>query len=472
MTSRVIFIHPHISMELQYGTRYRWAGAVLPPLGILYIAAVLERAGHEVRVVDANARNMGIAEVVEQVKAFDPHVVGLTGTTLSFESNARIADAIKAWNPNLPIVMGGVHAQGAPETCLEVASIDYVIPGEGEYVMLEFVECLERGDDLTGVKGVVMRREGKVIDTGPGRLVENLDDLPFPARHLLHDMSVYHQKSIAYRVKPHTTMFTQRGCPFQCVFCSSSKQFRDVFNKRVRAHSVAYIREEIRHLQSNYGIKEIYFADDTFNLKQTRVTQICDMILEEFPGLKWSCNFEAKYFDDDVLKHMRKAGCWLVQMGVETGNAEIMKTIQKGIDLDEVRRAAAAAERTGMVVKASFILGNPGETRETIEETIRFAESLPVHYITFTMMAPLPGTYFWQNADEYGTFDRSSYDKFSMSNAAFVPFGLDADYLREKQIEGHKRVYLRLSMIKRHLKLIRSPADLIRYARGAMAVLI
>jgi hypothetical protein len=183
-------------------------------------------------------------------------------------------------------------------------------------------------------------------------------------------------------------------------------------------------------------------------------------------------NFEANICDEHLLRHMREAGCWLIQMGVETGNPEVMKVIDKGITVEQVRITTEMAARLGFAIKTSFILGNPTETRETVEETIQFAKSLPVHYVTFSMMAPLPGTYFWKTADQYGVFDRTAYDKFSMVSAAFVPKGLNADFLKKKQQEAHRRVYLNVGMVGRHLKMISSFEDMVRYAKGAATLLL
>lgn len=470
MSSNILLIHPYVPMQLQYGTRYRWAGAVLPPLGILYIAGVLERAGYQVSVFDANALALEAPAVLEHVRQTNPDVIGLTGTTLAFGEVLRIAQLIKDWNSAVPIVLGGFHAQGTPNTCAAYKEIDYVIPGEGEFTFLKLVRALENNDDINTVPGIYYKKNGQVINTGDGELVSNLDDLPFPARHLLPDLRTYHQKAFGYRVMPNTSIFTQRGCPFKCVFCSSSLQFRETFNMRVRAHSVDYVRAEIQELVDRWGIREIYFADDTFNLKKKRVYEMCDMFRTHFPKMLWSCNFEVNIADEDLLRTMKKAGCWLIQIGAETGDAEIMERIQKGITLEQLQRVTKMASDLGMAVKASFILGNPGDTRETIEKTIRFAESLPIHYITFGMMAPLPGSYFWDMAETYGTFDKGSFDKFSMVSANYVPHGLTADYLREKQREAHQRVYLRFTMAKRHLHLIRSLSDFKRYTLGAISL--
>lgn len=470
MASKILLVHPHIAMELQYGTKYQWAGAVLPPLGILYVAGVLEKEGFDVEVLDANADEVNAEGVVKFVGEKNPMILGMTGTSLSFGENIKIATQIKELHPDITIVLGGVHAQGDPKGALSYGCFDFVVPDEGEITMLDLARTLESGGDVENVKGLFYYKDGEPYSTGKGELVDDLDELPFPARHLLGDITRYHQKAFGYRYKPHTTMFTQRGCPFRCVFCSSSKQFREIFDKKIRAHSVDYVRREIQHLQDNWGIREIYFADDTFNLKKKRVHELCDMIIEHFPKLKWSCNFEANICDEELIDHMRRAGCWLIQMGVETGNAEIMKTIDKGITLEQVRLATDMAARAGMAIKTSFIIGNPGETKETIAETIQFAKSLPVHYVTFSMMAPLPGTYFWQNANDYGDFDRTAYDKFSMVSAAFTPTGLESDYLKNKQQEAHREVYLNVGMVKRHLGFIRSLEDIVRYTKGAASL--
>ncbi len=333
------------------------------------------------------------------------------------------------------------------------------------------MRAIENGGDIDSVGGVFFKREEEIINTGPGELVENLDDLPFPARHLLHDMSVYHQKAFAYRKSPNTSIFTQRGCPFGCVFCSSSQQFRTLFDKKVRTHSVDYVRREIEELVTRYNIKEIYFADDTFNLFEERVFEMCDMIRTHFPKLVWSCNFEANIASKKLMRTLKDSGCWLIQIGVETGNDEIMKEIKKGIKVEQVRSVCKMAYDVGLAMKTSFILGNPGETEETVEETISFAESLPAHYITFSLMAPLPGTPLWDTADEFGEFSRVAYDKFSMVGANFVPKGLTSEFLHRKQQEAHKRVFLRPTMIRRHLPFIKSFRDMWRYTQGFISMI-
>jgi anaerobic magnesium-protoporphyrin IX monomethyl ester cyclase len=471
MSSKILLVHPYVPMSLQYGTRYHWAGAVLPPLGILYVAGVLEQEGYEVHILDANAQAMETAAVLEHVKQLKPDVMGMTGTSLSYTENLRIAEGIKAWMPDLPIVLGGVHAQGLPEACAATGLFDYVIPGEGELTFLKLVKALENGNSVEPVGGIYFMKDGEVINTGAGELVENLDDLPFPARHLLHDMNSYHQKAFAYRKMPNTSIFTQRGCPFGCIFCSSSQQFRTLFDKKVRAHSVDYVRREIEELVNRWGVREVYFADDTFNLLEDRVFEICDMFQTHFPNLTWSCNFEANIASKKMMKALKDAGCWLIQIGVETGNEEVMKTIKKGIKLEQVSRVCEMAAKEGLAIKTSFILGNPSETRETVEETIQFAESLPAHYITFSLMAPLPGSPFWDTAGDYGEFDKTAFDKFSMVGSNFIPNGLTSEFLQQKQKEAHKRVFLRPKMIKRHLPFIKSPRDLFRYTLGFASML-
>ncbi|MBF0143487.1 MAG: cobalamin-dependent protein [Magnetococcales bacterium] len=472
MAASIVLVHPHVSLELQYGSRYRWAGAVLPPLGILYIAGVLEKNGYRVAVIDANALRLEAHQVIERVKALNPDVVGLTGTSLSFPENVKIARLLRAWRAEVPIVLGGVHAQGDPEGSARTGAFDYVIPGEGEVTFLELVRVLESRGEVETVPGLVYPRGEEIVNSGPGRLVENLDDLPFPARHLLHDLTAYHQKAFGFRLSPHTTLFTQRGCPFQCIFCSSSKQFRSVFNSRVRAHSMEYLREEIGLLRRQWGIRELYLSDDTFNLKRSRVAAFCAMMRTHFPGMLWSCNFEANILGEEMLREMKASGCWLIQVGVETGNAEIMKEIHKGVTIEQYRELTEMAHRLGLAIKVSFILGNPRESEATVEESIRFAESLPVHYITFGMMAPLPGSFFWETAPRFGTVDYESFDRFSMVGANFVPTGLTREFLQKKQKEAHRRVYFRLGMMRRHLKLIRSPSDVVRYAQGVMTLLL
>jgi len=299
----------------------------------------------------------------------------------------------------------------------------------------------------------------------PRQPIKDLDSLPFPARHLLPPLDIYKPKAIMYKKLPSTQIFTSRGCPYQCVFCQNP------FGRRVRYHSPEYVVSEIEHLTKDYGIRDIVINDDTFTVNKERVHEICDLIDRRNIDIKWSCNVRVDCVDLPLLKRMKGAGCWLIMPGLESGNDGILKTLKKGITVEQGRNVCRWARQVGLWIKPSFIIGNPLETENSIEDTIEFAVSLKTHYPSFALMTPLPGAELWETAEQYGVFDRSDLAKLTPSqNACFVPYGLCADYLIRKQKEAFRRCYLNLGMIIRHLKGISSFEDVRKMSHAAMAI--
>jgi len=460
----IVLVNPLVDKAKIYG-RYHKLGGALPPLGLAYIAAVLLKNGHEVKIIDANVLGLSDDAVVSQVKSLDPDMIGLTATTLSHFSATELALAFKESGIGCPIVLGGPHVLGMEHESLREPCFDYAISGEGEQTMLELANAVLKHAPVEAIKGLVHRNGSTITYNGDRGPIPDLDQLPFPARHLLPDLNLYRPKAISYKRLPSTHLFTSRGCPYKCIFC------RTAFGRDVRFHNYQYTIAEIQHLISDFGIKEFIINDDTFILDRTRVLAFCQSIKEMNIDITWSCNIRANLVDRELLIKMKEAGCWEVAIGLESGNQQILNSLKKGITLEQGRKACQLAYEAGLYVRPSFILGSPGETHETIEQTIDFAKSLPVHYPTFSLMTPFPGTEIWERADEWGVFDRQNLSKLSLSTtASFVPHGLSAAYLEQCIKLAYKRTYFRPSMVARHLSKIRSFSDIHKLLRGAVAL--
>lgn len=464
---KILLINPLIDPERAYGLRFKKMGAVLPPLGLCYLAAVLEKR-HEVRILDANMLNLTNLDIVRRARRFAPYVVGLYATTLGINIAEDLARGLKESLPEVRIVIGGPHISGYGKKTLACGHFDYGILNEGEYPFLKLVEAIERdARDLSGIESLVYF-EGKEIRANTVHSpVENLDDLPFPARHLLPEFGRYHPKMMLSRQQPATHILTSRGCPYRCIFCQTP------FGKKVRFHSPGYVVEEVKHLVADFGIREIKINDDTFNLDTDRVYRICDGFRKEGLDLSWSCNIRIDRVKDAAFfKRLKAAGCWLIRPGFESSDPKILRTLKKGITVDLIERTCRWAREAGLMIQASFIIGNPYETEETIRKTIAFVRSLPIHYPTFSIMTPFPGTELWDRAASYGTFTYGSFSDLALAhNPTFVPHGLSKELMVRYHRKAYLQAYLHPKMIFRHLKTVRGLHDLKKLYHASRSLL-
>ena len=451
---KVVFINPLVDRHKIYG-RFHKIGGLMPPLGVAYIAAMLEKHGYAPAILDANALQLEPTEAAEAALRLKPDLIGVTCTTASYYAGREFARKLKELAPDLPICIGGPHVLGSEKIVLDDDLCwDYVISGEGEYSTLDLIQTLENGGDLSQVKGLSYRDNGQPRVNPEREMAQNLDELPFPARHLLPPIDTYRLKAIDYRRLPSTQMLTSRGCPYRCIFCRTS------FGKTTRFHSPEYVVAEIEHLMREYGVREVKINDDTFIVSRDRVMKICQLIIDKKLDILWSCNVRSNLVDRELLLAMKKAGCWGVAVGLESASDEILKALKKGATVAQGIKACKLAYELGFSVRPSFIIGSPLETEETIEATIRLARDLPTHFPVFTLMTPFPGTEMWETANTFGTFDGSDFNKLLVGRrASFIPKGLTAEYLEKKCREAYFRTYLTPGMIWRHLKRVRSYRD-------------
>lgn len=452
---KLVFINPLVDRHKIYG-RFHKIGGLMPPLGLAYVAAMLEKHGHAVSILDANVLQLEPQAAAAEALKSRPDMVGITATTASYYAGREVAQSLKALSPQTPVCIGGPHVLGSELTVLnDDPCWDYIVSGEGELTSLELVRALESGGDLSQVLGLSFRKGDQPVVNPERALIEDLDELPFPARHLLPPMERYRPKAVDYRRLPATQMLTSRGCPYRCIFCRTS------FGKQTRFHSPEYVVAEIESLMRDFGVREVKINDDTFIVSRQRVMRICELIIAKKLDIVWSCNVRANLVDRELLLAMKQAGCWGVAVGLESASDEILVALKKGATVEQGINACNLAYELGFSVRPSFIIGSPLETEETIEATIRLACSLPVHFPSFTLMTPFPGTEMWETANQYGAFDGSDFSRLLVgSKASFVPKGLTADYLELKCREAYRRAYLNPGMILRHLRRVRSFRDL------------
>jgi radical SAM superfamily enzyme YgiQ (UPF0313 family) len=369
---------------------------------LLYVAAVLEREKHVVRVLDTQL-NENATKVAEDVALLRPDIIGITATTPQITLALAIAGEIKK-RLKVPVVLGGVHPTVMPEETLGFDSVDFVVLGEGEETMPELCRRIQDGESVSEVKGIGYKRHGKLRFTSIRPLIEELDDVPFPARHHLRSRWYFAPPRMrGVWTKSTATIITSRGCPFQCLFCSSHL----MFGRRVRRRSPENVVEELEHLRHEFGIDSIWFVDDTFTVDQKWVMQFCDLLIKKgLHNLVWGCQARADTLEPYTLQLMKQAGCVQVDIGVESGSDRVLKILKKGITVEQIEKAFKICKEAGVQTFASFILGTPGETSEDIKKTEALIDKITPDYSEFFYATPYPGTDLYVLAQKHGVFDK------------------------------------------------------------------
>ena len=468
---KVLLLHPPYPKEEIFRKSMKRVGAVLPPLGLAYLASMLEKEGHEVKIIDGPAlaavEGYGLEELARDLRDFKPKVVGISAAYSQIEYTRKSLSLIKAIVPGCIIVLGGSLATSMPKILNEFKNLDYGVYGEAEFTFAEILKKIENNETLENTEGLIWR-EGSEVKFLKPKLVMNIDDVPMPARHLLK-MEIYRPSPANYRRLPATTIMTSRGCPYQCIFCSKSVE-GSVF----RAHSAKRVVDEIESLVKDYGIKDIQIFDDTFTCIQKRTEEICNEIIERNLDVGWNCMTRADNVDLELLKLMKKAGCYEVGFGIESGSERILKFIGKGLTKEQIREGVKEAKKAGLDVRGFFMIGFPTETKEEILETIEFAKELDVDVAQFMIATPLPGTKMWEIAKEQGVVNESDCASFTFYAPDKMPFSsniLNEEELGKLYEKAIKSFYLRPKFVFKQLLKIKSFNDLRRNYEAVRGVI-
>lgn len=394
-----------------------WNPNVWVPLGLGYIAAVLEQEKHNVEIIDLNVVRMKDDDLQGRVKNTD--VVGITGMITEYQEVLRLTNIIKKADEDIKVVLGGPLATTLPQELLQTSQADFIVIGEGERTIVDLVSAIEYGDHFSGIKGIAYRDDGRITITGPAEPIANLDAVPFPARHLL-DMNRYlknHFESFGLKIKEFgkirsTNLITSRGCPYSCTFC-----FHGMWGYQWRARSPANMVEEMELLSKGYGVNGFFFNDDTFVLDRKRVLAFCHLLKTKGLDVVWYCNGRANLMHKELLMAMYDAGCRGIAYGIESGNQQILDSMKKNIPLEQVSSTVKWTKEAGIHVTGYFMLGMLGETKDTIRQTIALAKELALDFYGFSIATPLPGTELYSAALERGLIkkDLTSYQYWDSS---------------------------------------------------------
>lgn len=470
---RVLLINPPYTTEDRYGKDLGRFGPLNEPLGLAYLAANLERGGHEVAILDAPALNLTSTDICKYMEERPYDLVGVTMLTPMYNRSVEVVKALRQAFPEITIVVGGPHPTILPrETLLENEEIDFVVIGEGEIVFFNLVDGLEMSGSADEIAGIGYRKDGAVIINQPQEMIRNLDDLPIPARHLL-PMHAYHMTKSRTKSEHAFTVSVARGCPFNCAFCCR------IFGRKVRHHSVKRIVQEICILVDEYGAREINLEADTLTLNRHFINFLCDELIRSGLSRKitWTCESRIDTVTQEVLKKMKEAGCWQISYGVETGSQRLLDLIHKDITLEQIEKTFEITKRAGISIRAFFMLGIPTETRQESLKTISFAKKLDARWSQFTVCTPFPGTELYDLTIGEGDLksrswaDYKTHGGWTDGSLAYVPKGRSVEEMKRLQKQAYRAVYLRPRVFMRFLRDIDSMNKVKEYAVGLLVLI-
>lgn len=458
---RILLINPPYSIENYYGKLSDLA-FIFPPVGLTYLAAYARQFGHQAAIYDFQVERRNFDGFI---KDFNPELVGITCQTALFYNTLNLADRIKQITPKVPIVVGGAHPSYRPRDFFENQSIDIVVRGEGEETLMDLIKYYEGGSiSLAEIKGISFKQGGEIIHNANRELIQNLDKLPMPAIDLL-PLEKYRVSPDNYLGGRAGLISTSRGCPFGCIFCAC----KEAFNRTYRTRCLDNVFDEIEYYLKNYQVSELFVMDDCFGLDKDRAIRFCQGMIERGYHRKvlWWCQIRVDRVDEELLSHMKAAGCKIISFGIESGVQRILDSIAKRVTLEQIERAVKIAKESGLEPRGSFIIGLPTETLMDSLKTIFFSLKLPLSQAKFGLATPYPGTKLWEIAlaegqvrdqgEDWNRFTQmAAYTKYQPS---YIPRGRRAFELILLQKFANIVFYFKPSVVFSFIKRIKSFDD-------------
>ncbi|MGB9854015.1 MAG: B12-binding domain-containing radical SAM protein [Candidatus Bathyarchaeales archaeon] len=399
MSPKILLVNPNVPASSPWGL-----SKMLPPLGLAYVAAALEKAGFEVEVFDNYAFKKDVSYLKSLVEKHQPEMVGIGCNSVTYRQCVEMAKVAKETDHSCKVVVGGPHPSYMPETMLQHPEIDYAVLGEGERAITELaVLAAEKNLDskaIHKVAGIAYRHDGKIVRNAP-KFIENLDEVPYPARKLL-PMHLYDRKFDFLGVDPVDTMNVVRGCPYKCAFCENRRLWGDT----CRLFSPSRVADEVEHLINNFNTKGIYFVGDNFTINRSWVLKVCELLRKRDLNVEWICDTRVDLVSRELLRAMKHAGCRTIWFGVESGSPRILNKLNKGIALDQVVKAVELCREEGIKIACSFMLGIPGEKLEDMKASLKFAKQINPDWCQFNIFIACPGSNLYDEVVQKGLYDR------------------------------------------------------------------
>lgn len=433
---RIVLVHPAGSNWMPGRKDVSATANRMAPLGLLSMAAYLEQAGHKVFVQDCLGPKalQGSEANARRILNHEPDLVGFSATTSGFLDGYDMAARIKTLEPHVQTIFGGVHVSAIGARLLEeFEHIDYLCLGEGEQTLAEVASGMPPQD----IGGLAWRDNGRAVTNPDRNFIKNLDELPFPAYEKLTGFpGEYHLPLFSYIRGPGATMVTSRGCPYQCSYCD-----RSVFKNRFRYNSADYIYSHMHYLRSRFGVRHLNIYDDLFTVRRDRIAELCGLLSSKPLGMQFNCAVRVGHADDELLEMLKAAGCLMVSLGIETGDADLMEIHKPGVYLEQVRDTVRRIQAAGLRAKGLFMMGLPGETVESIRKTSDFVISLGLDDMNMSKFTPFHGAPAWKTILDEGSLDED-WRKMNCLNFVFVPKQIGSKQILDELYNEHvKRFY-------------------------------
>jgi len=468
---RILLINPslHQATTGQYEDEVEKERGVYPPLGLAYIAAILENKNHEVKIIDCDVTENYRQEITKIFQEFGPRVVGFYAMTWNYHLASQIAKEIKELNPEVITILGGPNMTCMPGASLKFGQFDFGVISEGEVTIGELIDKLENKNNLEfgQILGLAFKQNGEVVINPARPLINSLDDLPYPARHLL-PMEKYFD--VFSKHKKFATIIATRGCPFNCTFCDRKNRM----GRGWRVRSPKNIAEEIKGIIDKYGIREFMFFDDNLIIDKKWANEL-------FARLKnlniiWECRERVDMVDESTLRAMKDSGCYRIRFGFESGDNRILKILKKDITVEQSLKCAELCKKIGIEIVGYFIIGAPQETNESIKNTINLALKINPSFALFSKMILIPGSELFNYAVATKQITSDYWIKFINGQENNGAPTLTGEILAEKIIDDYiktadRKFNFRLSFILRKLMEVRSFGHLMSQAKIGLALI-
>ncbi len=460
-TRRILLIHP-LGYDVHAADRdiSRMAN-LMPPLGLASIAAYVEQHGFHADIIDCFAHPDSDRAIDDYVRRYQPRFVGATCTTAGFLDAARIFRRVKELSPGICCIAGGPHVSALREKIVrDFHEVDYLVVGEGETPLRGLMEA---DGNPRGIAGLVYRDDGQIVFSGFQKDLLDLDTLPLPAYHKIEGFPQRYQLPIFnYPRTPNTSCISSRGCPYQCSYCD-----RSVFRRTFRFNSADYLYRHVQSLNEQFGIRHINLYDDQFTFNRDRVVAFCRRMIERPMRMTFNCAVRAEHVDPELLGLMKKAGCWMISLGIETGDPELLAQHRQNADLELMSRTIRDIHKAGIRVKGLFMIGLPGETEQSFRRTMQYVFSLPIDDLNVAKFTPFPGSPLYEKIHALGRFEEN-WEKMDCMNTVFVPHGMTAEQLEGLFLEFYKRYYMRPKTLWNFVSMLwKSPDSWRRFMANA-----
>jgi len=460
---KILLVHPLGYAIESAGKDISRMANIMPPLGLASISAYLEIRKIESKIIDCFARPQSDKRIKDWLLENRPAFIGITCTTSSFYDGVRIAGNAKKILPDIKIVFGGPHVSALKEKVLQnCLEIDFVIAGEGEETLSELIES--EGRSVSKIPGLVYREiSGEIIFTGYREKGIDLDTLPFPAYEKLEGYpDAYKLPIFNYPRTPNSSCISSRGCPYACSYCD-----RSVFRRSFRYNSAEYLYDHLSYLKNKFNIRHVNFYDDQFTFNRKRVEAFTEMIIDRPLGMTFNCAVRAEHIDYDLLKQMKTAGCWMMSLGIETGDEDLLAQHRQNSNLDMLAGKIRLIKKAGIRTKGLLMMGLPGETEKSIKKSMDYVFSLPIDDFNLSKFTPFPGSPVYEKIHEKGEFNED-WEKMDCMNFLFIPQGLDKARMEELFIAFYRTHFMRTKVLLGYAAMLwKSPDSWLRFIFNA-----